>query len=77
MLIFLKFPKSVAAPPKAIAGRVFEAPALMRRERVILVKNIGIVSSRPDWPLRSLMPNGNCASKNSRKQLIEPTDGKD
>jgi len=30
--------------------------ALARRDRVLPAKNIAVVSSRPDWPLRSLTP---------------------
>ena len=31
-----------------------------------------IVSSRPDWPLRSLMPKGSLRVKKFKKPLIEP-----
>ena len=35
-------------------------------------KNIAIVSSSPNWPLRSLMPKGSLRVRKFKKPLIEP-----
>ena len=45
--------------------------ALARRDRVLPAKNIAIVSSRPDWPLWSLMPKGGLRVRKFKKPLIE------
>ena len=37
-------------------------------------KKIEIVSSRRDWPLRSLTPSGSLHVRKFKKQLIEPTE---
>jgi len=46
----------------------------MRRDRVLPAKNIAIVLSRPNWPLRSLTPNESLRVRKFKKQLIEPTE---
>ena len=35
---------------------------------------MGIVSSRCDWPLRSLTANGSLRIRKFKKQLVEPTE---
>ena len=43
---------------------------LARRDRVLSAKNIGIVSSRPDWPLRSF----NAVRELARQKIQEAAD---